>query len=137
MAAGDAAEVLQLGEELFDQFALALEPLAEAALPLAIALRVYARRCTLVLDQLADRVGVILSASPMVRGLRWSSRRFTIYPSCVCPAMRVSVIEVPARRRNVDLGRKPASGCDRDNDLNPFLTFAACWYPRMEVLSII
>ena len=38
VAGGDAAEVLQLGEEPLDQVSLAVKPLAEARLPFAIAL---------------------------------------------------------------------------------------------------
>jgi hypothetical protein len=38
IACGDAAEVLQLGEEPLDQIALAVEPLAEAGLPAPVAL---------------------------------------------------------------------------------------------------
>jgi hypothetical protein len=38
IACGDAAEVLQLGEEPLDQIALAAEPLAEGGLPAPVAL---------------------------------------------------------------------------------------------------
>ena len=59
VAGGNAAEVLQLGEEALDQVALAIEPLAEARLPLAVALGRDVGRGTLLLDQLPDTVGVI------------------------------------------------------------------------------
>jgi len=51
--------VLQLGEEPLDQVALAVEPLAEAGLPAPVALRRYVGGGTLVLDQLADTVGIV------------------------------------------------------------------------------
>ena len=59
VAGGDAAEVLQLGEEPFDEVTLSVEPLAEAGLPAAVALRRDVGRGALVLDQLADAIGVI------------------------------------------------------------------------------
>lgn len=51
--------MLKLGEEPLDQIALAVEPLTEARLPLAVALRRDVRCGTLILDQLADAIGVI------------------------------------------------------------------------------
>lgn len=51
--------MLQLGEEPLDEVALAVEPLAEARLPLAVALRRDVGCGALVLDQLADAVGVV------------------------------------------------------------------------------
>ena len=56
---GDAAEVLQLREKPLDQVALAVEPLAEARLPLAVAFGRDVGSGALVLDQLADAVAVI------------------------------------------------------------------------------
>ena len=55
VAGGDAAEVLQLGEEPLDQVALAVEPLAEARLPLSVVFERDVGRCALLLDQLAVR----------------------------------------------------------------------------------
>jgi hypothetical protein len=59
IAGGDPAEVLQLREEPLDQVALAVESLAEAGLPLAIALRRDVGCGALLLDQLADAVSVV------------------------------------------------------------------------------
>ena len=56
---GDAAEVLQLGEEPLDQIALAVESLAEAGLPSPVALGRNVGRSALVLDHLADAVGIV------------------------------------------------------------------------------
>ncbi len=56
---GDAAEVLQLGEEPFDEVALAVEPLAEARLPAPVALGRDVGRGALVLDQFTDAVSVV------------------------------------------------------------------------------
>lgn len=51
--------MFQLGEEPLDQVALAVQPLAEARLPLAVALGREVRRRTLLLDQFADLVSVV------------------------------------------------------------------------------
>lgn len=59
VAGCDPPEMLQLGEVALDQVALAIEPLAEARLPAAVALRRDVGRGTLVLNQLADAVRVI------------------------------------------------------------------------------
>ena len=59
VAGGDAAEVLQLGEEPLDQIALAVEAFAEAGFPFTVALRWDVGRGAFVLDQLADAVGII------------------------------------------------------------------------------
>ncbi len=59
VACGDAAEVLQLGEEPLDQIALAVEPLAEAGLPAPAALGRDVRGGTLLLDQFTDAVGIV------------------------------------------------------------------------------
>ena len=59
VAGGDTAEVLQLGEEALDQVALAIEALAEAGLPLAVAFGRDVGRGALVLDQFSDAVSVV------------------------------------------------------------------------------
>jgi len=51
--------VLQLGKEPLDEIALAVEPLAEGRLPLAVALRRDVGRGAFVLDQFADAAGVV------------------------------------------------------------------------------
>ena len=51
--------MLQLGEEAFDQVALAVEPLAEAGFPAPVALRRDVGRGALDLDQFADAIGII------------------------------------------------------------------------------
>lgn len=51
--------MLKLGKEALDEVALAVEPPAEAGLPSPIALGRNVGRGTLVLDQLADAVGVV------------------------------------------------------------------------------
>jgi hypothetical protein len=55
VACGDAAEVLQLGEEPLDQIALAVEPLAEAGLPAPVALGRDVRGG----NQFTDAVGIV------------------------------------------------------------------------------
>jgi hypothetical protein len=59
IAGSDTAEVLQLGKEAFDQVALAVEPLAETGFPTAVAFRRDIGRSALLLDQLADAIGII------------------------------------------------------------------------------
>lgn len=59
VAVGDTAEVLLLGEEPLNQVALAVEPLAEAGLPAPVALGRDVGRGALLLDQIADTVGVV------------------------------------------------------------------------------
>ena len=49
----------KLGKEAFDQVALTVEPLAEAGFPAPVTLGRDVGRSALVLDQLADAVGVI------------------------------------------------------------------------------
>jgi hypothetical protein len=51
--------VLQLREEPLDQVALAIKALAEAGLPLPVALSRNVRRGALVLDQFANAVSII------------------------------------------------------------------------------
>ncbi len=51
--------MLQLGEEPFDQVSFAVEPLAEAGLPFAVASGWDVRGGALLLDQLADTIGVV------------------------------------------------------------------------------
>lgn len=51
--------MLQLGEEALDEVALAVEPLTEARLPAPVALGRDVGRGALILDQLADAVGVV------------------------------------------------------------------------------
>ena len=51
--------MLQLGEEPLDEIALAIEALAEAGLPTPVTFGRDVGRGALVLDQLADAVGII------------------------------------------------------------------------------
>ena len=51
--------MLQLGEEALDEVALAVEPLAEAGLPAAVAPRRDVGRSALILDQFTDAVSVV------------------------------------------------------------------------------
>lgn len=56
---GNAAEVLQLGEEALDQVVFAIEPLAEARLPAPVALGRNVGRGALVPNRFASAVGVV------------------------------------------------------------------------------
>ena len=103
--------MLQLGEEPLDQVSLALEPLAEARLPLAVALRRDVRRGTQVLDQLADAVGVV----GLVR--QHDSARVEMVEQRVgdLPVMCLACGQAEPDREalrvddDVDLGREPAA----------------------------
>lgn len=88
--------MLQLGKEAFDQVALTIEPLAEARLPAPVAFGLDIGCGTLVLDELADSVGIVgLVRQHDVRGPRWSSSVSAICPSCAWPAVRPSRIGSP------------------------------------------
>jgi hypothetical protein len=103
--------VLQLGEEALNEVALAVEPPAEARLPLAVALRRDVGRGALVLDQLANVVGVI----------RLVGQHDGARPKLVqqrvgdLPVMRLPCGQAEPDRESlrvdddVDLGREPAA----------------------------
>ena len=59
VASGNAAEMLQPGEEALDEVALAIEPLAEARLPLTIGFCGDIGRGALLLDQCADAISIV------------------------------------------------------------------------------
>jgi hypothetical protein len=59
VANGNAAEMLQPGEEALDEVALAIEPLAEARLPLAIRFCGDIGRGALFLDLCADAISIV------------------------------------------------------------------------------
>ena len=111
IASGNAAEVLQFGEEPLDQVAFAVQPLAEAGFPLAVALRRDVGRGTLVLDQFADAVGVV--------GLvgQHDGARPKVVKQLVCdlPVVRLPGGQAEPDREplriddDVDLGREPAA----------------------------
>jgi hypothetical protein len=111
MACGDAAEVLQLGEEPLDQIALAVEPLAEAGLPAPVALGRDVRGGTLLLNQFTDAVGIV----GLVR--QHDGARAKMVKQCVgdLPVMRLSCRQAEPDREalrvdnDMDLGREPAA----------------------------
>ncbi len=103
--------MLQLGEEAFDQVALAVEPLAEAGLPAAVALRRDVGRGALVLDQRADAVGVV-GLVGQYDGARAEAVQQRVGD---LPVMRLSRGQAEPDRKplrvddDVDLGREPAA----------------------------
>lgn len=111
VSGGDPEEMLQLGEEALDQIAFSVEPLAEARLPAAVALRRDVGRGALFLNQLADAVGFIGFV-----GQHDSARTEMVEPG----VGDLAVVGLPGRQGepdrealrvddDVDLGREPAS----------------------------
>lgn len=128
VAGGDAAEVLQLGEEPFDQVALSVEPFAEARFPAPVALRRDVGRGTLVLDQVADAIGIV----GLVRqhdGARAETIEQLIGD---LPVVRLPCGQPEPDRESlrvdddVDLGCKPASAATETMICTPIFAVAAC-----------
>lgn len=111
VAGGDATEVLQFGEEPLDEVAVAVEALAEAGLPSAVAFRRDVGRGALFLDQLTDTVGIIR----LVRehdGARAKvvEQRIGDLPVVCLPGGQAEPDREPLRvDDNVDFGRKPTA----------------------------
>lgn len=107
----DATEVLQFGEEPLDQVALAVEPLAEAWLPLSVALGRDVGRSALILYQFADAVGIIGlvrqhdGARAKMIEQRVRNLSVVCLPSCQAEPDR----EALRVDDDVDLGREPAA----------------------------
>lgn len=131
--------MLQLGEEAFDQVALAVEPLAEAGLPLAVSLRRDVGGSTLVLDQFADAVSVVgLVGQDDSARAEVVEQRVSDLSVMRLPCGQTEPDREPLRiDDDVDLGCEPASGATETMIWTPFFAVAACWCARMEVLSII
>jgi hypothetical protein len=106
-----ASEVLQLGEEPLDQVALTIEPLAEARLPLAIVLRRDVGRGTLVLDQLADAVGIVCLVGEHDGARAELVEQPVSDPTVVRLSCRQAEPDREALRvdNDMDLGREPAA----------------------------
>jgi hypothetical protein len=114
--------VLQLGEEPLDEVALAVEPLAEARLPAPVALRRDIGRRALILDQLADAIGVV-----GLVGQHDGSRAEMIEEAIGdLAAVRLPSGQAEPDREalgiddDVDFGRKPASGASETMIWTPF-----------------
>lgn len=103
--------MLQLGEEPLDQIALAVEAFAEARLPAPVALGRDVGRGALVLDQLADAVGIV----SLVREHDGVRSEMVEQRVGDLPVMRLSCCEAEPDREalgiddDVDLGREPAA----------------------------
>ena len=139
VSGGDAAEVLELAEEAFDQVAFAIEPLAEAGFPFAIGFGGDVRHRTLRFDQVADTISVI-----GLVGKNDGTRIETIEQAeCGGSVMGLPRCQTEPDREplgidnRVDLGREAASGATETMISIPLFAVAACWCARMEVLSII
>jgi hypothetical protein len=131
--------VLQLGEEPLDQVALAVEPLAETRLPFAIVLGRDVGRGTLVLNHLADAVGVV----GLVRQHDGTRAEMVEQSVGDLAVVRLACRQAEPDREalrvddDVDLGREPAARSTETRIWTPLFAVAACWCARMEVLSII
>ena len=128
IACGDAAEVLQLGEEPLDKIALAVEPLAGAGLPAPVALGRDVRVGTLLLNQLTDAVGI----AGLVR--RHDGARAKMVKQWVgdLPVTRLSCRPAEPDREalrvdnHTDLGREPAACSTKTMICTPLFAVAAC-----------
>ena len=103
--------MLQLREEPFDQVALAVQAFAEARFPAAVSLRRDVGRGTLLLDQLADAVGVV-GLVGQYDGARAEviQQRVGDLPVMVLPCGQAEPDRQALRVDNdVDLGREPAA----------------------------
>jgi hypothetical protein len=128
VASSDAAEVLQLREEALDQVALAVEALAEAGFSAPVALGRDVGRGALVLDQLADAIGVVGlirqhdgSRDEMVE------QRVGDLPVMHLPCRQAEPDREPLRvDDDVDLGREPAPGATETVICPPLFAVAAC-----------
>jgi hypothetical protein len=135
----DAAEVFQFREEPLDEVALAVEPLAEAWLPLPIALWRDIGRGTLVLDQLADAVGVVGLVGKDNRMRPEMVEQFVSNLPVMCLLSSQAEPDWKPLRIDdrVDLGREATPGATETMISIPLFAVAACWCARIEVLSII
>jgi hypothetical protein len=128
VAGSDAAEVLQLREEALDQVALAVEALAEAGFPAPVALGRDVGRGALVLDQLADAIGVV----GLIRQHDGSRDEMVEQRVGDLPVMRLPCRQAEPDREplrvddDVDLGREPAPGATETVICTPLFAVAAC-----------
>lgn len=131
--------MLQLREEPLDEVALAVEPFAEARLPLAVALGRDVGRGALFLDQITDAVGVIgLVRQHYGAWAEMVEQLIGDLPIVRLPGGQTEPDREPLRvDDDVDLGREPASAATEAMIWTPFFAVAACWCARIEVLSII
>lgn len=111
MTGGDAAEVLQVGDEALDEVALAIEAVAEARFSSSVAPRRDVGHGALILDRIADAVRIIvLPASMMVRGPRWLSSVSATAIRRVYPAVGPSRAgRLRAVDNDMDTGCEPAA----------------------------
>jgi len=139
VAGGDAAEVLELAEEALNEVALAIEPFGEAELFFAVAFGGDVWGCTLLLNMVADAVGVVglVGQDNDARGqpVEQLFRDLAI--------MGLSGRQADPDREplgvddDVDFRREAASASTETMIWTPFFAVAACWCARIEVLSII
>ena len=103
--------MLQLGEEALDQVALAVELLAEAGFPVAVALRREDPRGTLVPDQFADAVSIVsfVSQHDRVRVEVVEQRVGDLAVVCLARCQAEPDRESLCVDDDVDLGQEPAA----------------------------
>lgn len=119
--------MLQLGEKPLDQIALAVKPLAKAGLPIAVTLRRDVWRGILILDQLADAVGVVgLVGQNYGARAEVVEQRVGDLPIERLPGGQAEPDREPRRvDDNVDLGREPTSAATETMIWTPFFAVAA------------
>ena len=139
VAGGDATEVLQLGEEPFDQIALTIELLTEARLPFPIGFGRDVGRSALFLDQRADAISIVglVGEHDHVRPKVVEQIVRDLAIMCLPSGQAEPDREALRIDDRVDFGRESASGATETMISIPLFAVAACWCARMEVLSII
>lgn len=135
----DAAEVLELAEEAFDQIAFAIERFAEAWFPFAVGFGRDVGHGALRLNEVADAISIIGFVGQN-DGVRIETIKQAI---CGRSVVRLTRCQTEPDRESlgvddrVDLGREAAPGATETMISIPLFAVAACWCARMEVLSII
>lgn len=115
MASGDAAEVLELAQEVLDQVAFTIEDLAEAGSPFAIEFGRDVGNRALRLNQIADAIGAnplqvqtAPSRAPIDHQPPMPPRALEDPPNRVSPFMRAAVPSQQVESDNNPLGNPPS-----------------------------
>lgn len=131
--------MLEFGKEALNQIALAVEPLAEAGLPLSTGFSRDIGRSALFLDQRADAISIVglVGEHDHVRPKVVEQIVRDLAIMCLPSGQAEPDREALRIDDRVDFGREPTSGTTETMISIPLFAVAACWCARMEVLSII
>ena len=131
--------MLQLGAEALDQVPLAVEPGAEVGFRPTVGLGRDIGGRALLAHRHPDAVGIVCLASQhycsgtdMIEQVVGNLAVVALSSSQAQPDRKASPVD-----DRMDFGREPASGTTETMISIPLFAVAACWWARMEVLSII